>query len=348
MVRESAAVPEIPSADVWVSGARPAAYGIIYHMKKKFTDRPAPSRRQFLKGFGCAAAAGMASPILAAADDDALDIWQRETDLVTADIYRQYMRDGDTRGFATLEKLEKAFDKVLREALAAKVEAEPAVWSVYNMGYIVKTREALFSIDLVHRRAAELAPHLDFALITHNHGDHWRQDFYQEMDGAGKTVLSNFLDNYGAADWKKGGSAWYANGGYTRAQKVFRLKDTEIRTSLVDHNRYLIDFTTAFEIRVGNWIMYHTGDCGAGSEGKLGTVWGKPDLWTFFPGCGIDVAKAVRLVKPKRIVFGHLWELGHKTGRLTTPMVRCALKAAQPLCGNVAAALWGDKLTGKG
>ena len=94
--------------------------------------------------------------------------------------------------------------------------------------------------------------------------------------------------------------------------------------------------------------MYHTGDCGAGSEGKLGTVWGKPDLWTFFPGCGIDVAKAVRQVKPKRIVFGHLWELGHKTGRLTTPMVRRALKAAAPECGNVSVALWGDRLTGKG
>ena len=288
----------------------------------------------------------MAQPLLAAADGDALDLWQQETDQVSADIYRQYMDDGNTRALASLEKLERAFDKVMREALAAKVEDVPVVWSIYNMGYLVKTREALFSIDLVHRRAVELAPHLDFALITHNHSDHWRQEFYRAMNGAGKTVVSNFLDNYGAADWKKGGSSWYANGGFTRAQKVFRIRDVEIRTSLVDHNPYLIDFTTAFEIRVGKWIMYHTGDCGAGSEGKLGTVWGAPDLWTFFPGCGINVAAAVRQVRPKRVVFGHLWELGHKAGSLTTPMVRRALKAAQPECGDVSVALWGERISG--
>ena len=173
------------------------------------------------------------------------------------------------------------------------------------MGYIVKTREALFSIDLNHRRGTELAPLLDFALITHNHDDHWRQDFYRAMDGAGKTVVSNFLDNYGVRNWKK-------DGGYTRAVKTFKIKDVEIRTSLIDHNDYLIDFTTAFEIRVGDFILYHTGDSGRGTEPKLGTVWGKPDLWLFFPGCGIDVSKAVPVVQPKRIVFGHIWELGHK------------------------------------
>ena len=66
----------------------------------------------------------------------------------------------------------------------------PAVWSVYNMGYIVKTRRSLFSIDLVHRRDAEFAPLLDFALITHNHGDHWRKGFYGAVNGWGRTPRS--------------------------------------------------------------------------------------------------------------------------------------------------------------
>ncbi len=267
---------------------------------------------------------------------DMLDVWQEETDLVEAQTYGLYLRDGETRGLASLGKLEAAFEKVRREALETKVGKVPAVWSVYNMGYVVRTPAALFSIDLVHRRDVELAPHLDFALITHNHPDHFREPFYQAMDGAGKTVVSNFLDNFGVRDRR-------ADGGFTRARKTFRIKDVEIRTSLVDHNGYLIDFTTAFEIRVGDWTLYHSGDCG--NADKLGTTWGRPDLWTFFPGCGIDVAAAMRRVQPKKVVFGHLWELGHAKSRLTTPMIRAALNAAKPLSPDTTAALWGERIS---
>ena len=104
-----------------------------------------------------------------------------------------------------------------------------------------------------------------------------------------------------------------------------------------------IDFTTAFEIRVGNWTMYHTGDCGVAK--KLKTVWGQPDLWTFFPGCGINVTNAVNKIKPKRLVFGHLWELAHKTGRLTTPLIRSAQKKAIAAGYTPEIALWGDRIS---
>ena len=297
-------------------------------------------RREFVTGGVCAAvASGLAQPPPPSDGTvDALDLWQKETDQVSASDYGKYLSDGDTRGFASLEKLERGFEKILREIDATTVGAVPAVWSVYNMGYVVKTREALFSIDLVHRRAAaELAPRLDFALITHNHLDHYLPDFYRVMNKAGKTVISNFLDNYGVRNWKK-------DGGFTRAVKTFKMKDVEIRTSLIDHNDYLIDFTTAFEMRIGDFVLYHTGDSGRGTEHKLGTVWGRPDLWLFFPGCGIDVAAAVRQVQPKRIVFGHIWELGHVHGRLTTPMVRAAKVKAETACANVSAALWGDRV----
>lgn len=271
-------------------------------------------------------------------EESILEAWQSETDLATPEEYNAYWLDGDTRGVGSLEKLEVAFENILQEADALEVGDVPAVWSVYNMGYLVKTREAFFSIDLVHRRAAEIAPLLDFALITHNHGDHWRQDFYGAMNGAGKTVISNFLDNYGVADWR-------ANGGFTRAERLFKIKDVEIRTSLIDHNEYLIDFTTAFEIKVGDFILYHSGDSGRGTEEKLGTVMGRPDLWLFFPGCGINVERAVERVNPRRIVFGHLWELGHKTGRLNAPLIRNALCAARGKCDDVSFALWGDRIS---
>ena len=227
-------------------------------------------RGEFLKLAAGTAAAGLCPSLHA--EEDAVTTWQRETDLVSAETYMAYLKDGNTRGLASLEKLESAYANVARELDETKVGDTPAVWSVYNMGYVVKTRESTFSIDLVHRRDAELASRMDFALITHNHDDHWRRGFYHAMDGAGKTVVSNFLDNYGARGRRKPGSPHQYGGGYTRMRKTFRIKDVEIRTSLVDHNDYLIDFTTAFEIRIGDFVLYHTGDSGRGTEHKLGTV----------------------------------------------------------------------------
>ena len=158
------------------------------------------------------------------------------------------------------------------------------------------------------------------------------------MNKAGKTVISNFLDNYGA-HFKKN------IGGYTREKKTFKLKDVEIRTSLIDHNGYLTDFTTAFEIKYNSFIIYHTGDSGWGTEKKLGTTFGQADLWLFFPGCGINPGKAVETVKPKRISIGHIWELGHKhNSRLTSKMVRGAIAEAKKNCPDVSAGYWGERI----
>ena len=298
-------------------------------------------RREFLKGAACASVVA-AVPCVADAEEDEIATWQAETERIAPETYKRYLHDGKTCGLFALEKLEAAAEKVLREAKDTVVDDVPAVWNVYNMGFIVKTRESIFSIDLVHRRDSEFAPMLDFALITHNHADHWRQGFYKAMNGAGKTVVSNFLDNYGVADWRR-------NGGFTRARKEFRFKDVQVRTSLIDHNDYLIDFTTAFEIRVGDWTLYHTGDSGRGTEAKLETTWGEPDLWLFFPGCGIDTAKALERVKAKRVVFGHLWELGHKPGhrgRLDEPLIRPRLAIAKDAgYTDVQLALWGDRVS---
>ena len=267
--------------------------------------------------------------------------WDAASEEVSPEEYCAYLRDGDTRGFKALKANALAFEKVMREVSVTTVTGDvPAIWSVYNMGYIVKTREVLFSIDLNHRRGTEFAPLLDFALVTHNHGDHWRKDFYKAMTERGKVVISNFLDNPRFSEMK---------GDSVKGVGTYRIKDVEIRTSLIDHNDepWGIDFTMAFEIRIGNWLLYHTGDSGRGTEPKLVTPWGRPDLWLFFPGCGIDTARAVEKVNPKRIVFGHLWELGHRTrhrGRLDEPLIRRALAAARPIVRDTSLAFWGDRI----
>ena len=299
------------------------------------------SRRRFVGGTLAAGVIGAAGKALFAEPAaDAIAQWHKETEQISPEIYKQYLQDGKTNGLVTLEKLEASAAKVLREVKDTTVGDIPAVWSVYNMGYIVKTRESLFSIDLVHRRDTEFAPMLDFALITHNHGDHWRKDFYDAMTGQGKIVASNFLDNPRFNEMK---------GDSAKGVGTYRIKDVEIRTSLIDHSdaAWGINFTMAFEIRIGNWLLYHTGDSGRGTEPKLVTPWGRPDLWLFFPGCGINTAKAVEKINAKRIVFGHLWELGHKTrhrGRLDEPLIRRALAAARPIVKDTSLAFWGDRI----
>lgn len=154
-----------------------------------------------------------------------------------------------------------------------------------------------------------------------------------------KIVASNFLGDNPGFNAIKGESA--------KCVGTYSLGDVEIRTSLIDHfdAAWGIDFTMAYEIKIGNFILYHTGDSGRGTVPKLNTVWGQPDLWLFFPGCGINVADAVRKVNAKRIVFGHLWELGHaESGRLNEPRIRRALAAAKPICNDTSVAFWGDRI----
>ena len=272
------------------------------------------TRGEFLKAAGSAAilaatgeSFGSETAIGAKTDYAAL---QAEIDEVTPQDFKAYL-DGEWDWFGltrkvALQRLDDAFDKVLAEVKSAVVTDKPAVWLVYNMGVIVKTRESCFSIDLKHRKAPEIAPLLDFALITHNHGDHFTEEFYRAMNGAGKTVISNFKDNYGALRTKGG------VGGYTRAPKTFKLKDVEIHASLTDHNGYLVDFTTAFEIHAGGHVILHTGDCA--NLAKVNPR-KRPDLWIVHPRCGTKVGEGVRKLNPGLTALAHLNELGHARNR---------------------------------
>lgn len=294
------------------------------------------TRSEFIRTAGAAAvwtatgkAFAEALPTRAAVDYAAL---QGEIDLVTPKDFAAF----DTAKFAALRRLDGAFDKVLSEVKAAVVTDKPAVWFVYNMGVVVKTREACFSIDLMHPRATELAPLLDFALISHNHGDHFTEEFYKAMNGAGKTVISNFKDNYTAHFKNKAG-------GYTRAVKTFKLKDVEVRTTLTDHNGYLVDFTTAFEIKVGDYVIYHSGDCS--NVTKLNPT-AKPDLWIVHPYCGMKVADGVAKFRPETTVIAHLNELGHARDRWRWTWEQ-GLKAkaqAEEAGGKAIVPVWGERI----
>lgn len=272
------------------------------------------TRGEFLKTAGSAAILAAAGKLFGAekkaetAQPDYAAL-QKEIDAVTPQDFYAYLGGGedasDVVSKPALQRLDAAFDKVLSEVKMTAVTDRPAAWLVYNMGVVVKTKEACFSIDLMHRRAPELAPLLDFALITHNHGDHFTEQFYKAMNGKGKTVVSNFKDNYGVPKWKE-------NGGYTRSAKTFKIKDVEVLTSLADHNDYLVDFTTAFEVHVGAFTIFHSGDC---SNVKKLNPTRRPDLWVVHPYCGMGAESGVKKMKPQLTALAHLNELTHPRDR---------------------------------
>lgn len=260
---------------------------------------------------------------------------QAEIDKITPKVWAKYRATGDMQGFAALKRLDEAFTEIVQAINATKVTDRPALWYLYNMGFIVKTREALFSIDLNHPRALELVPKLDFALITHNHGDHYTESFLNAMDHAGKVVIQNFHSNYGAGSKK---------GGYTRAEKTFELKDVKISTALTDHNDYLIDFTTMFEISIGDYTIYHTGDCATTKKFKLKRK--NPDLWIVHPRCGLMPVAGAEVIRPKKTLIVHLNEMGHARDRWRwTWADGLADKAKLEAAGFTAEVpMWGEKV----
>lgn len=301
------------------------------------------TRRGFLGGVTATVALGSVAAAKPEATRD-IKVLQDEIAKVEPKDYKAYCTTGDRGGFAALERLNDAFDKVLREMKETVVTDKPAVWLVYNMGVIVKTKECCFAIDLRHVRAPEMAPLLDFAIISHNHGDHYTEEFYQAMNSKGKTVISNFKDNYGAADWRKGGAHWADLGGYCRPAKAFKIKDVEIKTSLVDHNNYLVDFTTATEITIdGNFRIYHSGDCS--NIDKVNPA-PNPDLWILHPACGLKVEDGVKKFHPALTAIAHLNELGHANGaaRWTWEKGLGEAAKAETAGSKSIVPLWGDRI----
>ena len=239
--------------------------------------------------------------------------------------------------YPPLKWYDHAFDKVLAEFRETRVEGgTPAVWYVYNMGIVVKTKACAFSIDLCHRKAALFAPLLDFALITHNHDDHYTREFVSAMGRAKKAVRSNFIltwDNYSRDE---------------RAEKTYG--DVRVVTTAADHNGHLPKAISCFECHIksaGDFVIFHSGDCCRADH--LAPTVGEPDL--FFGHCaiGLDFKKAWQTTMPAKLMLPvHHQELGHLGGPWRCVAFdeepRHVINALRPLGANVAMPVWGDRI----
>ena len=191
-----------------------------------------------------------------------------------------------------------ALEKLLTEIPATKVKkGEVAVWQLYNMGYVIKTKTQCFGIDLYHKLAEKLVPMIDFLLITHNHGDHHDKHLVAEMEKQGKPVYSNFLNN----------------GYQVTTGDEFTIGDINVKVTTVDHNATLKNFVNTYEVNCyagkgKDYVMFFTGD--AHNYQQLNPT-GKVDVFIPHLAVGLNMAEAVKKINPTEVLMSHILELGH-------------------------------------
>lgn len=229
---------------------------------------------------------------------------------------------------------ENAMDKLLREVPRERVTGKNVViWHLYNMGYIVKTANCCFGIDLHHRRAEFLEPYLDFVLVTHNHSDHRNVELLRKMRLSGKKVFSNF----------------YPAPGYGRGPAKAEMGDVTIYMEETDHNMTLQKFVMPFLIQCGKGkdalTIYHTGDsCNADALSPALDV----DIFILHPRVGMRVMDAVKKIRPKWTFFSHLMEMGHTQPSIWRPVnfkeLLPEMRAIRDMGLSSTIPLWGEKI----
>lgn len=267
---------------------------------------------------------------------------QNGIDLVDADTYGEYARrypgseaekqvvDPDAQPL--LHFYEASFDRVLSELEAEKVpEGGVVLWHIYNMGYIVKTGNGCFGIDIHHRRAEILAPYLDFLLVTHAHGDHYTMPLVAKMKDLGKPVVSNFLSSGDRAEHP--------------AELAFG--EITVKTRPADHNASFKNYVLTYEIVCGKdedaCVIFHSGD--ASSIQQLAPD-GPIAFHIVHPHVGVDAAKAAEILKPQLTLVSHLQELNHPRGNARWDYVYASHETQRVRNRNLNAVfpLWGEKI----
>lgn len=237
-----------------------------------------------------------------------------------------------------------AIDKVIQEIKEDKVENRTShIWLLYNMGYIVKTPSGCFGIDLMHRWAEKLAPHLDFLCITHNHQDHYDNELITAMLEAGKPVLSNYIKQ-----GKEYTSAVPAN---------YTIKNFTIRTSITDHNNSgLSNFVTVFSIDCGadsgHFTLMHTGDSNY-KPAQFTNIPGTVDLLIprYAPNALTEnniIGNKDGQTLPSYVLLSHILELTHVSEEESRWSIASALERASKIhCDQTYVPMWGEKMIWK-
>lgn len=193
--------------------------------------------------------------------------------------------------------LKKAVDQSVAEIRAVKVRRGAVIWKLYNMGYIVKTKDACFAIDLNQRESEKLVDILDFAIVSHIHTDHNNTDFLDAMTAAGKKVFTPF----------------YTKGALIDTVREFNFGEVNVRFTM---NMQADVPVIVSQINCGpsanNYTIYHIGDS------RILTDLNPTrhiNLFILHIENAIDVFKSVERVRPDITIYDHLLELGHAVNK---------------------------------
>lgn len=228
---------------------------------------------------------------------------------------------------------EAAWDKILRELETVQADADTVIlWHVYNMGYIVKTAESCFAIDLHHRRSEELIGKLDFLLVTHNHKDHYTEKLLDGFRQAGKPLVTNF----------------YPAPGYNAIDTALEFGPVKIHLHRTDHNPTLKNFVMTYEIEInlksGKFVIFHSGDSHRPDQFRMKNP--AVDVYIVHPRVGLKVPEAQKIIHPKLTLISHLHELHHPHDKWRWPysVGLAEIEAGKTNGFHCAMPLWGEMI----
>lgn len=232
-----------------------------------------------------------------------------------------------------LKFYDQSLERLANDIPATQVKSGTvAIWYLYNMGFVIKTPEVCFGIDIHHRHAKKLAPFLDFIAVTHNHDDHYSMPLMRKMNAEQKPVISNFFPNFG----------------YTKAAEfTHNIKGVTIYCGEANHNDRLKKFTMPMEFvcPTGDkkFVFFTSGDCY--NHEFLNKKSEKIDLYAIHPRCGMIPVNAAQRLNPELTFIGHLQELGHEINvwRWQFSVGRYELEEFKKLNKKAYVPVWGEK-----
>ena len=253
-----------------------------------------------------------------------MEILQMACDQLPASAYLQYRaswNDSEKTAAAfedeylALSYLRNATRHAIQDFHATDVKQGVVVWYLYNMGYLFKTPDACFGIDLHFRDAEDLVEDLDFLLITHGHGDHYTKSLLDAMITAGKPVITR----------------WYPGSIIVKHSGEFRFDTVRVKIDIGDHHFHIPvvgwNNMLMFQIDCGdaahNYTIYHGGD---GNQFKKMRPDKPVDLFIVHAQFPMDVTDAIHYLHPRLTILSHILELGHSP-RFPLPL-RCSFDAA--------------------